>query len=205
MSNNHGNQDTRAEDLFVFRLIEEETEPNPERLTFAQLYAFVTDPSARLTHQQQRLLFSNPRLRADYQRLKAAQRWRAGEDSEAETETAGGAIGTGVATSIIIRPAAAAGGEEASELNFKGGRVRMIPSSVEHQVYIMIQLNDPNDPPRSLFLHRREEIAKVALPAPESDGTIFLLKDLNDPEDARFVRLLRDLFRDPKDVTANFT
>jgi hypothetical protein len=111
--------------------------------------------------------------------LKAALRW--GAKAAATADQRWGNVAS------IIRPAAAAGGAEISELSFA-----VASGSSPQASASMILLNDPKDSPRILFVECRDEIVKVALPAPESDGSILLLKDLNDPEDARFVRLLRD-------------
>lgn len=167
----------RAEDLFVTRSVAAEPGDRAASLTFADMVNFLTDPEARLTHEQERLLFSNARVRRDFTNLKQSLRWR--------PELASGPS--------IAPAAAAAGGDRLSERTFPGGRLRIIPSSVGQQVFISIHLDDTKDPPSLLAMELPDaEVAKVALPPPESDGTILLIKDLADADDARLVRLLRD-------------
>src|SRR5262245_32787769 len=108
MSVNEQDALRRAEDLFVARATVDDATPNPRRLAFADLYAFLTNPTSELSIDHQRQLFSDPRLRADFQRLKQ------------ELIAVGGGID-------LPRVAAASDGE-LSERPFPGGAVKIAAS-----------------------------------------------------------------------------
>ncbi len=182
MTNSHPDADQelvqRTEDLFLARSVIEETTPRPVPLLFADIYRFLTDPSANLSPAQQRMLFANPRARADFQRLKRDLTQAVGS----------GAVGMALPT------AAAASDRVLNERHFSGGVVRIAQSEASSiQFYIVVELNDPKDPPRALLLESSTgELAKLHLEAPDEDGIIQILLDVSAHEAERQLALLRD-------------
>jgi hypothetical protein len=163
----------RAEDLYVWRSVAEASQERKPGLTFRDLYRYLTDPMVLLSSEQQGLLFTDRRLRSDFQRLK---------------RDLVGSRGYGE-----IPPAAAAADRGLGERRFEGGTVRIVAS--EHhagQVFVVLQFDDPANSPRALVLHSSEESAKLLLDKPDEEGVVQLLLDADNEENARLIRLLRN-------------
>ncbi len=161
----------RAEDLFASRTIVEEGRPQ-DGLTPRKLYAYLTDPAANLTAQEQAQLRAELRWFRDYRRMEQLLR--------------------SPGSRVVPRAAAASVEGGLAERAFDGGKIRIVGSVREGRIFVSIKLSSVADPPQMLILERGNELAKTALPAPESDGTIMVMKFLASKEDADFVALLRD-------------
>jgi hypothetical protein len=160
----------RAEELYVARAAVEDAPAYDLEVTIAALVHFLTSPDARLTPEQWRACQENPRLRADYAALK--QRLSVAE----------------------LPQAVAASQGELEERHFPGGRLRLRPSVLPGQVYLIVSIESSASTPRMLLIEGKNgEIARVALPEPDPDGTMLVIEDtLKNEDDARAVRLLRD-------------
>lgn len=139
------------------------------RIGIAELVRFLTDAGSDLTHEAQRALFASPRLRTDFERLK--QRLRLVELPELAAASAGG---------IMLR-------------TFEGGSVRVHPSRIEGQVYMVFQFQEGAGTPRALLLDDgSDRVAKRSLPEPDSSGRVVLVLDRNDSVDGLFLQLFSD-------------
>jgi hypothetical protein len=140
-----------------------------------------------LTHDQQRLLFSNPRLRADFQRLKRdIELAETGDASEDES------AGVSIVRFPLAAAAASAGENEIDEREFGGIELRSARSG--DQMLIQVANYDPRNPPNRLQVQgARGETSRVVLPPPPLSGEpILLVKNLQRETDAQFVSRLRD-------------
>ena len=113
-----------------------------------------------LTHDQQRLLFSNPTLRADFQRLKRDfELTETGDASEDES------AGASIVRFPLAAAAASAGEDEIDEREFGGIELRSARSG--DQMLIQIANYDPSNPPNRLQVQgARGETSRVVLPPP---------------------------------------
>jgi len=161
--------DRRAERLYAARSVLAETRPSTRRLGIAEIVQFLTDPARSLTIEEQRALFSDPRLRADYRRLKAQ-------------------------ASVAELPAlAAASAGEVNSRRFEGGNVSIHPSRVSGQIYVILRFTPPSGVPRTILLEGDEgEVTKRALPSPDANGEVMIVLDERNGADANFLRLLSD-------------
>src|SRR5262245_27290697 len=117
-----------ANRLFASRSVMAQAAPEQRRINIAELVRFLSDPKSELPMDVQRDLFANPRLRADFQKLK--QRLR-----------------------LIELPAlAAASAAGVTSRTFEGGTVRIHPSRVEGQVYVVFQFQEAISIPSALLL-----------------------------------------------------
>src|SRR5262245_46021830 len=91
------------------------------RIGVAELVRFLADAGVDLSHEAQRALFASPRLRTDFERLK--RRLRLVELPEMAAASAGG---------IMVR-------------TFEGGSVRVHPSRIEGQAYMVFQFQTGAD------------------------------------------------------------
>ena len=158
-----------ADRLYAARSATAEAAWGQGRIGIAELVRFLTDPGFDLAHEAQRALFANPRLRADFERLK--QRLRQAELPALAAASAGG---------ITTR-------------SFDGGSVRTHSARVEGQVYAIFQFRDPAGAPRALLLQdASDRVVKRPLPAPDASGQAVLVLDRGDPADALFLHLLAD-------------
>ena len=167
----------RANELYAaWTLAEEAGRGDAPTLTFADLIAFLTG-TRTLTAGQQGLLFSNRRLRADFQSLK--------EDMAVHRAAAGQAI------FHMPAVAAAASEEQIDDRAFAGATVRIRVTG--RQAYVVVTLLDTQEHPSALLIESPlGELARGTLPVPDENGRIMLIKDLGNADDALFVRLLRD-------------
>jgi hypothetical protein len=88
--------------------------------------------------------------------------------------------------------AAAASNAELDHREFEGGHLD-IHAGLEQKVYIVFTLNDPSHSPTALSITTPEnKTVQTALPAPEPNGRILLIKDLSKDDDKVFISLLRN-------------
>jgi len=179
----------RAQELFVARSIAAETIPRPLKLAFVDLYRFLTDPAATLSPLQQRALFTEPRIRQDYRSLKNALRWRRPDKQ----------IPMDVQIPGVV---AAAGDRDLDDRTFEVPvtdaapiqiSIRIRPAGIGRQFTIEIRFSDALDPPRAMQIENEHlnQVAKTALPAPDIEGRILIIKNMANENDAQFLRLLR--------------
>ncbi|MFO1159426.1 MAG: hypothetical protein U1E60_11350 [Reyranellaceae bacterium] len=153
-------------------------------LTEQDVSAFVSE-GRRLTHDQQRLLFADPGLRALFRDLKR-------RNAVVLPAAADQAAGPRFAELPALRAAATEQGAE-FERPFAGGTLRINPVGIDEQVYVVFSFDDPAVATRVLFVERPRDsrIERLDLPPPD-DGEIVLIKDLAVPADAELVDMLRD-------------
>src|SRR5206468_657051 len=114
-------------------------------------------------------LFANPRLRADYRRLKSQ-----------------------LSVSELPALAAASDGQVATR-RFDGGSIRIHPSRVTGQTYVFVHFDTPDRVPVAMVLeHPSGELVRRALPVDRATSEAMLLLDSHNPEDAAFLRVLCD-------------
>lgn len=160
-----------AEELYAARSLEAEGVARPVLLAFADIHAFLSDPAVKLAPQQQALLFSDPKIRAGYLRLKQQ------------------------ATLAQVPVAIAASTSELSRrtLSGVGGTIEIRPSRVGRQVYVIIRPEHRRLAPRVLLMESESGlIARTALPEPDDQGNLMLLKDLDVAEDSQLIELIQD-------------
>jgi hypothetical protein len=160
----------RAEDLYVARSVASDTSLEQPPVSFVDVLRYLSDPSAHLTPAQWRFCQQHPRLRADYEGLLKKL-----------------AIGA-------LPQAAAASQGELQERSFSGGLLRIRPSSIPGQVYLIFSIDPAPHAPRLLVIEGTDgSVARIALPEPDSDGSMLVIQDTDRSEaDANAVRLLRD-------------
>jgi hypothetical protein len=146
-----------------------EVKPPKHRLGIAEIMHFLNDPSRSLLPEEQRALFADPRVRADYRRLKAQ------------------------ATAFELPALAAASSGEVNSRQFEGGTISIHPSRVAGQSYVIFRFSQPSNAPRMILIESRAgEFIKRALPAADAQGEVMLIMDGRNEEDASFLRLLTD-------------
>jgi hypothetical protein len=149
-------------------------------LSFGDLVAWLAEGKP-LKPGQQPLLFSNQRLRADFQRLKRDLAYIRHQHHE-----------TGCR--ILEMPAvkAAASKEELGDRAFDGAKIR-IRSGDGPIVYVRITMDDPADKPGVLLMEGPGgKMAREKLDPSDDNGQILLIKDLANEIDRLFVELLRN-------------
>ena len=159
----------RADQLYAARSALAETAPTGRRLGVAEIVQFLSDPRRSLSMEEQRALFSDPRLRADYRRLKSQ-------------------------LSVSELPAlAAASVGDVDTRRFEGGTLSIHPSRVAGQVYVVLRLSSPGGPPRTMLLESAAgDLLKRSLPVPDGQGELMLVLDRKIAADEAFLRLLSD-------------
>jgi hypothetical protein len=158
-----------ADRLYAARCALADAPPGGQGIGVAELVAFLSDPRSELPPEAQQALFANPRLRADFKRLKAALR-------------------------CVELPALAAASDGAvAQRSFEGGSVRLHPSRVAGQTYALFQFSWPTATPRALLLENASGlIVKRPLPAADASGQAVLVLDGTRQEDGTFLRLIAD-------------
>jgi hypothetical protein len=157
----------RADQLYAARSALAEAKRPARRFGVAEIVQFLNDPSRSLTTDEQRALFTDPRLRADYRRLKTQ------------------------ATTFEMPALAAASSGAVNARRFEGGTVTIHPSRVPGQIYVILRFAEPSGAPRMILLESAEgDLVKRALPAADPQGEIMMV--LNERSDAGFLRLLSD-------------
>lgn len=158
-----------ADRLYAARSAVADAAPGGPRIGVGELVQFLADPRSELSPEAQRALFSNPRLRADFKRVKASLR-------------------------LVELPALAAASDgTVNARNFEGGSVRIHPSRVGGQVYALFQFSWPSATPRALLLQGASgDLVKRPLPAADASGQAVLVLDRSQPSDDAFLRLIAD-------------
>lgn len=142
----------------------------------AALAAFIEGRQA-LSQAQQQALFSDAKLRALYQAMKA----------ERVVKRAGRPM-----LDMPAQIAAATQTEAAFDRTLGGGKLRVEPVGIDAQVYVIIDLEDEAAPAALLLERVRDEaVLRLELPAPE-DRQIVLIRDLAVAAEAALVEMLRD-------------
>jgi hypothetical protein len=158
-----------ADRIYAARSAMSETKPATGGLGIAEILQFLVDPQRSLSMEQQRRLFADPRLRADYRRLKSEL------------------------ASIEMPALAAASVGDISERRFAGGTVRVHPSRVGGQVYVVLKFTGPAAQPHSMLLEASGvEVVKRSLPNPDASGEMVIVLDPTNPTDETFLRLITD-------------
>jgi hypothetical protein len=141
-----------------------------------------------LTHAQQRLLFTDPRLRELFRSLKR-------QHAVALPRRGGGQMPASGSRVVEMPALIAAATDQGADFQrpFAGGTLRINPVGIDGQVYVVFSFDDPTIVTRVLIIERTrdERIERLELPAPD-DGEIVLIKDLAISADADLVTLLRD-------------
>jgi hypothetical protein len=168
-STDHEEIALRADKIYAARTALAEAERPAHRLGIAEIVRFLNDPGRSLSMEDQRALFADPKLRADYRRLKAL-------------------------SAIADLPAlAAASAGEVNARRFEGGTLTMHPSRVPDQIYVLLRFNWPTSVPRMLLLESAQgELIKRSLPAADAGGEAMMVLDQKNASDAGFLRLLSD-------------
>jgi hypothetical protein len=158
-----------ADRLYAARSAVADAAAQRGRIGVAELVHFLTVASVELPSEAQRALFANPRLRADFQRLK--RRLRLFE--------------------LPVVAAASAG--TITSRTFAGGSVRVHPSRLEGQVYVVFEFRPTASPPRALLFEDTANcVVKRPLPAPDALGQVVLVLDRSNPNDDLFLQLFAD-------------
>jgi hypothetical protein len=155
--------------LYAARSALAETGRAARRLGIAEIVAFLSGTRPSLTIEEQRSLFANPVLRADFRRLKAQ-------------------------LSIAELPALAAASTGSIDTRrFDGGTVSIHRSRVPDQVYMVLRFSSPAPTARALLLESAAgELIARSLPDPDGRGEIMLvLSEKNEP-DRTLLRLVTD-------------
>ena len=159
----------RVDRLYAARTALAETMPPRHRFGIAEIVQFLSDPTRSLTPEEQRALFSDPRLRADYRRLKAQ------------------------ATTFEMPALAAASSGNVETRRFDGGSIAIHRSRIPGQLYIMVRFDRPDVSPRAMLLEGTSgELVKRALPGADQQGQVMLVLSESDDVDATFLRMLAD-------------
>jgi hypothetical protein len=160
----------RADGLYAARAALADATPRPRRLGIAEIVQFLTDSRRSLSADEQRSLFANPQVRADYRRLKAQ-------------------------LSVFELPALAAASDgQVGARRFDGGSISIHPSRVAGQTYVILRFDSLARPPAALVLERPSgELVKRALPDGQSDSeAMMIVLDSHNADDETFLRVLRD-------------
>jgi hypothetical protein len=159
----------RADRLYAARSALAEAKPPRHRFGIAEIVQFLSDPTRSLTPAEQRSLFTDPRLRADFRRLKER------------------------ATSFEMPALAAASSGNVNARRFDGGSISIHPSRIAGQLYVIVRFNSPADAPRAMLLESTSgDLVKRALPSADQLGEVMMVLNENDEADASFLRLLAD-------------
>src|SRR5439155_10572128 len=129
-----------ADILYAARSALAETEGRKRRQGVAELMQFLSDPQRSLTPDEQRSLFADPQLRADFRRVKSR-------------------------LSAVELPAlAAASAGTVDARRFDGGTISIHPSRVPGQTYVIARFGWPAGSPRTMLLEAVDgELIKRAL------------------------------------------
>jgi len=159
----------RADRLYAARTALSETRRPKHRFGVAEIIGFLNDPNRSLTSEEQRALFTDPRLRADYRRLKAQ------------------------ATTFELPALAAASSGNVNSRRFEGGSISIHPSRVPGQTYVILRFSGAEGTPRMVLLESTAgDIVKRAIPAADQEGQAMMVLDERSETDAGFLRLLGD-------------
>jgi hypothetical protein len=165
---------SRTEDLFVARSLEDDARAEAVSIRFIDIYRFLTEAGFTLPHAQQAVLFSNERIRRDFQQLR--------KDLAARLHR------------TVVPVAAAASDGTLTERRFPGGVIRLAASAVDSQhMYVMFEFEGQAPSFRAIELQGAGgDLMKMALDPPDEDGLVQTLLDLRREDHAAIVRLLQD-------------
>jgi hypothetical protein len=168
-ANDNSDIAARADEIYAARAAVAEARPGRVALGVAEIVQFLSGTGPALSAEAQRALFANPRLRADYRRLKSQ-------------------------LSMFELPALAAASDgQVATRRFEGGTIRIHPSRVTGQTYVFVRFDAPDSAPGAMVLeHPSGEIVRRALPVERTEGEAMLLLDSHHPEDEAFLRALCD-------------
>jgi len=159
----------RADRLYAARSALAETKRPRHRFGVAEIVQFLSDPSRSLTPEEQRALFADPRLRADYRRLKAG------------------------ATTFEMPALAAASSGDVNARRFDGGSIAIHPSRIPGQLYVIVRFDAPASSPRAMLLESTTgDLVKRVLPGADQQGEVMMVLSESNEADAAFLRLLAD-------------
>jgi hypothetical protein len=158
-----------ADRLYAARSAMADAAPQRESIGVAELVRFLTVASVELPSEAQRALFANPRLRADFQRLKRRLRL------------------------FELPVVAAASTGNITARTFEGGSARVHPSRLEGQVYVVFEFRSTAGAPQALlFEDAANYVVKRPLPAPDALGQVVLVLDRSNANDELFLQLFAD-------------
>jgi hypothetical protein len=159
----------RADQLYAARSALADTKRPRHHFGVAEIVHFLSDPTRSLTPEEQRALFADPRLRADYRRLKAQ------------------------AATFEMPALAAASSGSVNARRFDGGSIAIHPSRIPGQLYVIVRFTGTTSSPRALLLESTTgDLVKRALPSADQQGDVMMVLDENNDADAGFLRLLAD-------------
>ena len=159
----------RADRLFAARSVLAETKRPRHRFGIAEIVQYLNDPSRTLSPEEQRALFADPRLRADYRRLKAQS------------------------VTFEMPALAAASSGDVSSRRFAGGSITLHPSRIPGQIYVRMRFDSATDTPRMILLESATgDLVKRALPNADQQGELMMVLNEQSDADAAFLRLLAD-------------
>jgi hypothetical protein len=162
--------DERAERLYAARSALAETKTPKRCLGIAELVQFLNDPQRSLTMEEQRSLFGNLQLRADYRRLKSQ-----------------------LVIAAELPALAAASTGDVNSRRFDGGTVSIHRSRVPGQIYVLLRFSASFAPSHAMLLEgSKGDLIKRSLPPADANGDVMLVLDEKNDSDARFLRLLSD-------------
>jgi hypothetical protein len=159
----------RADELYAARAaMEDRSRPAP-RIGIAEILQFLDDPGRSLSIDEQRSLFTDPQLRADFQRLKSQ---------------------TAIADLPVL---AAASAGDVSTRRFEGGTLTIHQSRIPGQVYVVLRFDRAEGAPRAMLLEPAGmELIKRTLPAADPNGEVMLVLDDKIASDQAFLRAISD-------------
>jgi hypothetical protein len=168
-ANDNSDIAARADALYAARAAVAEARLEGMVLGIGEIALFLSGAGRALSAAEQRALLANPRLRADYRRLKSQ-------------------------LSVFELPALAAASDgRIATRRFDGGSIRIHPSRVTGQTYVFVHFDAPDRMPAAMVLeHPSGEFMRRALPVDRAKGEAMLLLDSHNPEDVAFLRVLCD-------------
>jgi hypothetical protein len=159
----------RVEQLYAARSGLGETKRLRLRFGVAEIVQFLNDPSRSLTPEEQRALFADQRLRADYRRLK------------------------GQAATFELPALAAASSGNINMRRFDGGNIAIHTSRIPGQIYVIVRFDSPASSSRAMLLESTSgNLVKRILPSADQQGEVMMVLKENDDADATFIRMLTD-------------
>jgi hypothetical protein len=159
----------RADALYAARSALAETGRPSRRLGVAEIVQFLSDAQRSLSIEEQRALFADPQLRADYRRLKSQ-----------------------LAVADLPALAAASSGD-VSTRRFDGGTVSIHHSRVPGQFYVVMRFNLRSSQPRAVLLENAVgDLVKRPLPPADANGEVMIVLDTKNSNDEGFLRLISD-------------
>lgn len=168
-SNDNDVDGALAARLYAARSALAETAPGRHRPGIAELARVLAEPGRKLTTDEQRALFADAGLRADFKCLRA----RLG--------------------AIELPALAAASDGDVAVRTFDGGTLRIHPSRVPGQTYVIIEMGGGSGVPGAIMFESPQgEVLKRSLTAGDARGRIVIVLDGSSDDDRAFLRLVAD-------------